>query len=120
MSNGDQSRSTVEVTVEVKVRSFEGLSVNGRSMGYLRRLESICGQCVILNSTCYDPQSTVNQQHDYEWETAAARARAPPARRECKWDAQISDSESKNGDHSEADIPEEEWCEQTDTNESRA
>ena len=54
MSNGAQSRSTVEVTVEVELRSFKGVSAKCLAMG------------IALNTIRYDPQSKVSQQHDKE------------------------------------------------------
>ena len=54
MSNGAQSRSTVEVTAEVELRSFKGVSAKCLAMG------------IALNRIRYDPQSKVNQQHDKE------------------------------------------------------
>ena len=76
---------------------------------------------IALNRIRYDPQSKVDQQHDYEMR----RSYRSNTGSSCEKRVQVecSDSESKNGevrDHVKVDIPEEEWCEQTDTNESGA
>ena len=75
---------------------------------------------IALNRIRYDPQSKVDQQHDYEMR----RSYRSNTGSSCEKRVQVElCSELKNGevrDHVKVDIPEEEWCEQTDTNESGA
>ena len=102
---------------------------------------------IALDRIRYDPQLKVNQQHDYEMRRSYRSNTGSSCKKRVQVELC---SESKNGevrDHAEADIPEdvqefvipafqrstgpaaglgpsdipeEEWCEQTDTNESRA